>query len=308
MHRKDGRVKVIAAAVGSLALVITGVTITSSQAAQETGGPERAKSATATLRQKASMPGTAWAVDPRTNQVIVTADSTVTGERWNTLVSTVDSLGSGAASLRRAPGAFRLFAEGGDAIFAGRSRCSLGFNVTTADGRPGFLTAGHCTAAGRQVSLTAGGRPAATVAESTFPGNGDFALFTYNNRNTDAPGEVDLGGGGTVQIRRAAEAEVGRQVSRMGSTTGLRSGRVTGLDATVNYPEGAVTGLIQTTVCAEGGDSGGPLFGRNGDAIGLTSGGSGDCANGGVTFFQPVTAALNAVGARLVGDSGNSRR
>jgi len=127
-----------------------------------------------------------------------------------------------------------------------------------------------------------------------------------NRRN--APGEVDLGGGGTVQIRRAAEANVGGQVSRMGSTTGLRTGRVTALDATVNYPEGSVTGLIQTTVCAEGGDSGGPLFGRNGDAIGLTSGGSGDCANGGVTFFPPVTAALNAVGARLVGDSGNSRR
>ncbi len=308
MHRKGGRAKVIAAGVGALAMVITGVTFTSSQAAQETGGPERAKSATATLRQKAAMPGTAWAVDPRTNKVIVTADSTVTGERWNTLVSTVDSLGSGAATLSRAPGVFRLFAEGGDAIFAGGSRCSLGFNVTTDDGAPGFLTAGHCTAAGRQFALSSGGRNAATVAESTFPGDGDFALLTYNNRNTAAPGEVDTGRGGTVRIRRAAEAQVGRQVQRMGSTTGLRSGRVTGLDATVNYPEGAVTGLIQTTVCAEGGDSGGPLFARNGDAIGLTSGGSGDCRTGGVTFFQPVTAALEAVGATLATDSGNGRR
>ncbi|GAB2813518.1 S1 family peptidase [Lentzea nigeriaca] len=302
MHRKGGRAKVMAAGVGALALIITGVTFASSQAAQDTGGPERAKSATDTLRQKASMPGTAWAVDPGTNKVIVTADSTVTGDRWNTLVSTVDSLGS-QASLRRAPGVFRTFAEGGDAIFAGRSRCSLGFNVVTDDGRPGFLTAGHCTAAGRQFSLSAGGRAAATVAESTFPGDGDFALLTYNNRNTDAPGEVDTGGGRTVRIRRAAEAQVGRQVQRMGSTTGLRTGRVTGLNATVNYPEGSVTGLIQTTVCAEGGDSGGPLFARNGDAIGLTSGGSGDCRNGGVTFFQPVTEALNAVGARLAGDS-----
>ena len=295
-HHQDGRrAKVIAACVGALAVVITATTFTASQAAQE----DRADpaQATATLRQKASTPGTAWAVDPGTNEVIVTADSTVTGVKWDNLVSTVKSMGAGVR-LERAPGTFRLFAEGGDAIFAGRSRCSLGFNVVTADGRPGFLTAGHCTAAGRQFSLAANGRPAATVVESTFPGNGDFALLTYNNRNTDAPSEVDTGDG-TVQIRRAAEARVGRQVQRMGSTTGLRSGRVTGLNATVNYPEGAVTGLIQTTVCAEGGDSGGPLFTRNGEAIGLTSGGSGDCRSGGVTFFQPVTRALAEVGATI---------
>ncbi len=89
----------------------------------------------------------------------------------------------------------------------------------------------------------------------------------------------------------------------MGSTTGLADGRVLGLDATVNYPEGTVTGLIQTDVCAEPGDSGGSLFTRDGLAIGLTSGGSGDCTTGGETFFQPVTTALNAVGATL-GDEG----
>lgn len=295
-HHQDGRrAKVIAACVGALAVAITATTFTASQAAQEER-PDPAQ-ATATLRQKAATPGTAWAVDPGTNEVIVTADSTVTGAKWDNLVSTVKSMGKGVR-LERAPGTFRLFAEGGDAIFAGRNRCSLGFNVVTGDGRPGFLTAGHCTGAGRQFSLSANGRPAATVVESTFPGNGDFALLTYNNRDTDAPSEVDTGDG-TVQIRRAAEARVGRQVQRMGSTTGLRSGRVTGLNATVNYPEGSVTGLIQTTVCAEGGDSGGPLFTRNGEAIGLTSGGSGDCRSGGVTFFQPVTRALAAVGATI---------
>jgi streptogrisin D len=247
------------------------------------------------------MPGTAWAVDPGTNKVLVTADSTVTGQRWDTLLSTVDSFG-GSASLTRTSGVFRPFAEGGDAIFAGRSRCSLGFNVTTSDGRPAFLTAGHCVQNARKMSLAAGARPAATVAEATFPGDGDFALLTYDNRNTKAPSEVDTGQGRKVRIVRAADARVGRQVSRMGSTTGLRTGRVTALNATVNYPEGTVTGLIQTTVCAEGGDSGGSLFSANGDAIGLTSGGSGDCRGGGaVTFFQPVKAALAAVGARIGG-------
>ncbi|MFE2438414.1 S1 family peptidase, partial [Streptomyces sp. NPDC059409] len=45
------------------------------------------------------------------------------------------------------------------------------------------------------------------------------------------------------------------------------------------------------------------LFTRDGLAIGLTSGGSGDCTVGGETFFQPVTTALEAVGATL-GDEG----
>jgi streptogrisin D len=296
-HKDDNRrAKAVAAAVGLVAVTITATTFTASQAAQDER-PTTAQ-ATAMLRQKASTPGTAWAVDPDTNKVIVTADRTVTGARWDNLVSTVDAMGDRAV-LQRTEGTFHVFAEGGDAIFAGRSRCSLGFNVVTDDGRPAFLTAGHCTAAGRQFALSANGRPAATVTDSTFPGDADFALLAYNNRNTKAPSEVDTGNGGKVQIRRAAQARVGSQVQRMGSTTGLRAGRVTALNATVNYPEGTVTGLIQTTVCAEGGDSGGPLFTRNGDAIGLTSGGSGDCRAGGVTFFQPVTEALERTGARI---------
>jgi len=295
-HDDHRRGKVIAGAVGLVAVAITAATFTASQAAPEQRtAPEQA---TETLREKASVPGTAWAVDPATNEVLVTADSTVTGAKWDNLVSTVNAMGAGV-KLQRTAGTFRLFAEGGDAIFAGNSRCSLGFNVVTGDDRPAILTAGHCTAAGRQFSLTQGGRAAATVVRSTFPGNGDFALLTYNDRNANAPSEVDTGNGRKVRIQRAAEARVGTQVQRMGSTTGLRDGRVTGLNATVNYPEGRVTGLIQTTVCAEGGDSGGPLFTANGNAIGLTSGGSGDCRSGGVTFFQPVTKALAAVGARI---------
>jgi streptogrisin D len=56
--------------------------------------------------------------------------------------------------------------------------------------------------------------------------------------------------------------------------------------------------MIRTTVCAEGGDSGGALFANN-TALGLTSGGSGNCSSGGVTFFQPVVEALNAYGVQV---------
>ncbi|MBV2357185.1 S1 family peptidase [Streptomyces sp. J2-1] len=268
-----------------------------------------------TLRTRATLPGTAWAVDPRTDKVVVTADATVTGARWDRLEATVRGLGDGMATLKRSSGTFRTLASGGDAIFSqvtgGTVRCSLGFNVTAADGSPAFLTAGHCGVAAERWSDAQGGQPVATVDRATFPGAGDFSLVRYDDPGTDAPSEVNVGGGRTVPITGAVDAVVGQTVFRMGSTTALHDGQVTGLDATVNFqsetdPNGVdtVTGLIRTDVCAEAGDSGGSLFTRDGGAVGLTSGGSGDCASGGETFFQPVTTALATTGATL-GDGGD---
>ncbi|MFJ5262248.1 S1 family peptidase [Streptomyces sp. NPDC088387] len=262
------------------------------------------ESAAQTLKSEATIPGTSWAVDPRTNKILVTADSTVTGAKWDQLESTVQSLGSGTATINKSAGTFKPFLAGGDAIFAGGARCSAGFNVTAGDGTPAFLTAGHCGVAAEQWSDAQDGAPIATVDQAVFPGDGDFALVKYDDPATVAASEVNLGDQ-TVAITEAAEATVGQQVFRMGSTTGLADGQVLGLDATVNYPEGTVTGLVQTDVCAEPGDSGGSLFTQDGLAIGLTSGGSGDCTVGGETFFQPVTTALEAVGATLgAGDAG----
>ncbi|MFC3572218.1 S1 family peptidase [Streptomyces yaanensis] len=268
------------------------------------------QAAAKTLRTRATIAGTAWSVDPKTNEIQVSADSTVSGTKWDTLESTVKSLGSGVATLKKSAGTFKTFVSGGDAIFAqadaGGVRCSLGFNVTASDGSPAFLTAGHCGVAAKQWSDSQNGQPIATVDQATFPGEGDFSLVKYDDPGTQAPSEVNVGNGQTVQINQAADAVVGQQVFRMGSTTGLHDGTVTGLDATVNFqsetdPGGVdtVTGLIQTNVCAEAGDSGGSLFTQDGSAVGLTSGGSGDCTAGGETFFQPVTTALQATGATL---------
>jgi streptogrisin B len=56
--------------------------------------------------------------------------------------------------------------------------------------------------------------------------------------------------------------------------------------------------MIQTTVCAEPGDSGGPMYDGT-KALGITSGGSGDCRTGGTTFFQPVPEAASAYGVTV---------
>ncbi|MFF4016692.1 S1 family peptidase [Streptomyces sp. NPDC001843] len=245
------------------------------------------------LRQDATIPGTAWATDPVSDKVVVTADRTVSGAEWARLTEVVDGLG-GAAEVKRSAGRFEPFLAGGDAITGSGGRCSLGFNVVK-DGRPYFLTAGHCTEAVSSWSDSLG-NVIGKNARSSFPGN-DYGLVRYTS-GAGRPSEVDLHDGSARRITGAAEATVGMKVTRSGSTTGVHFGTVTGLNATVNYSEGTVGGLIQTDVCAEPGDSGGPLFSGS-SAIGLTSGGRGDCALGGETFFQPVTEALSATGARI---------
>jgi streptogrisin B len=98
-----------------------------------------------------------------------------------------------------------------------------------------------------------------------------------------------------------ADPFVGESVKRTGSTTGTHGGKVTALNVTVRYsgnPGGTVKGLIKTTVCSEPGDSGGPLFDGT-KALGITSGGSGDCTAGGTTFFQPVREAATAYGVTV---------
>ncbi|MET7365169.1 S1 family peptidase [Streptomyces sp. NPDC005566] len=252
-------------------------------------------SARQTLTDKATIPGTAWAVDPVSNKVVVTADRTVEGAAWDKLSAVVEGLG-GKAELNKSAGEFKPLIAGGDAIFGGSGRCSLGFNVVK-DGEPYFLTAGHCTEGITSWSDSQGGAEIGANEGSSFPDN-DYGLVKYT-ADVPHPSEVNLYNGSTQPITKAGEATVGMSVTRSGSTTQVHDGEVTALDATVNYGNGdIVNGLIQTTVCAEPGDSGGSLF--SGDtAIGLTSGGSGDCSAGGETFFQPVPEALSAFGAEI---------
>lgn len=139
---------------------------------------------------------------------------------------------------------------------------------------------------------------------TSFPGD-DYSLVQYDTGKAPGDNIVAIGGGQGVRITGVADPTVGQRVFRSGSTSGLRDGQVTALNATVNYPEGTVSGLIETTVCAEPGDSGGPLF-SEGIALGVTSGGNGDCTSGGTTFFQPVTTALAELGVTLVGQPQDS--
>ncbi|UQA33192.1 S1 family peptidase [Streptomyces sp. HNA39] len=285
------------------ALVVNVVDEAAAEQVRQAGGKARVvenslaelKSARQTLTDKATIPGTSWAVDPVSNKVLVTADRTVDGVAWRRLSAVVEGLG-GKAELKKTEGEFKPLIAGGDAIFGSGSRCSLGFNVVK-DGEPYFLTAGHCTESVASWSDSQGGQAIGTTEGSSFPEN-DYGLVKYTS-DIAHPSEVNLYDGSTQQITEAGDATVGQAVVRSGSTTQVHDGEVTALDATVNYGNGdIVNGLIQTTVCAEPGDSGGALFAGS-TALGLTSGGSGNCSSGGTTFFQPVPEALAAYGAEI---------
>ncbi|REF00189.1 S1 family peptidase [Thermomonospora umbrina] len=251
---------------------------------------------TAGLDRSLDVAGTAWAVQPAANQVLLSVDETVKGVRLAKVRSVAARYG-GAVRVERVAGAFRTTIAGGEAIYGGGYRCSLGFNVRSGTTYY-FLTAGHCTNlastwyADSGLSVVLG-----TRTGSSFPGD-DYGIVRYTNASIAKPGTVHLYGAGSQDITSAGNAYVGQAVRRSGSTTGVRGGSVTALDQTVRYQEGTVYGLIRTTVCAQGGDSGGSLFAGT-TALGLTSGGSGNCTTGGTTFFQPVTEPLGVYGVSV---------
>ncbi len=276
------------------AMVVTVTDAAAAKAVQAAGGKARiversaADLAGLTASLDKGVVGTAWSVDPVTNQVVIEVDTTVTGAKLAALQSGV-AASKGGARIEKLAGKLSLNISGGDAIYTGGSRCSLGFNVRSGTTNY-FLTAGHCTNAG--TTWTNGSQTLGTRAGTSFPGN-DYGIVRYTTTSVTISGTV-----GSQDITGARTPSVGETVNRRGSTTGTRSGQVLGLNSTVRYPQGTVTGMIRTSVCAQPGDSGGPLY-RGTSALGLTSGGSGNCSTGGTTYFQPVTEALSAYGVSV---------
>jgi streptogrisin B len=237
-------------------------------------------SAASNAVQRSGVEGIAWHVNAASHRVVVTADGTVSRAEVAKIKQAAGAT-AGAIRIERATGVFTPLLSAGDAIYGGQYRCSLGFNVVSGSTYY-FLTAGHCGKVAKtwytNVNHTTLIGP--TIGYS-FPGN-DYALVRYDNTSLSHPG------GYTV-----ADPFVGESVTRKGSTTGTHSGTVTALNVTVRYQGGGtVRGMIQTTVCAEPGDSGGPLYDGT-KALGITSGGSGNCRSGGTTFYQPVREAAN---------------
>ncbi|MFF8600317.1 S1 family peptidase [Streptomyces sp. NPDC015232] len=292
--RNARTVRLLAVATGLVAAAAIAVPTASADSAASAGTFSASQlSAAGDAVLAADVAGTAWRTDAATGKVVVTVDSTVSQAEIAKIKKQAGA-NAGALRIERTNGTFRKLISGGDAIYASSWRCSLGFNVKDSAGNYYFLTAGHCTdGAGTWWSNSSRSTVLGSTAGSSFPTN-DYGIVRYTNSSITKSGTV-----GSVDITSAANATVGMSVTRRGSTTGIHSGTVTGLNATVNYGGGDIVyGMIQTNVCAEPGDSGGPLYSGS-RAIGLTSGGSGNCSSGGTTFFQPVTEALSAYGVNV---------
>ncbi|WP_345943743.1 S1 family peptidase [Streptomyces sp. SID3212] len=281
------RIRVIAVASGLLAATALAAPAAAdgTPAAHGTLTASEFAVADASLRA-ADVAGSAWHADPGGGKVVVTVDSRVDAAAVTKLRRAV-KVPAGALEITRTPGRFTPLIAGGEAITGGGVRCSLGFNVQSATGVKYGLTAGHCT---NTVSAWSIG----TRAGSSFPGN-DYGLIRHSDPAA-ADGRVYLHNGTYQDITGAGSAVVGQPVCYSGATSGVHCGTVSALNATVNYGSGGVvSGLGRTNICAEPGDSGGSVF-QGSTAIGLISGGSGNCSSGGVTFYQPVLEPLAAYG------------
>ncbi|MGW1609995.1 S1 family peptidase [Streptomyces sp. NPDC002285] len=234
-----------------------------------------------------------WHVDPVANTVVVNvvrdkrSDNDVRG-----FVARARAAGPVTVeTVAAAPQTFAAGTVGGDPYYTGNVRCSIGFSV-----HGGFVTAGHCGGQGASVRGWDGSH-IGTFQGSSFPGN-DYAWVSVGSGWWTVP--VVLGWGTVPDrlVRGSAEAPVGSSICRSGSTTRWHCGAVLAKNETVNYSQGSVHQMTKTSVCAEGGDSGGSFI--SGDqAQGVTSGGWGNCSGGGETWFQPVNEILGRYGLTL---------
>ncbi|HCT75937.1 MAG TPA: serine protease [Micromonosporaceae bacterium] len=240
----------------------------------------------------AKIAGTTWVVDSGTGRVVVTYDDTVTGSKLTALKSATKRFGA-AIQLEHMTGVLERADSrtvGGNAIFGGSIRCSLGFNAIAPSGAYYFITAGHCTKAALYWYDNDHTTYLGYRAASYYNGM-DYGIVRYTNTTIAKYGAVESNYDGTYQdINTSRRAQLNEYICRSGSTTGRKCGYVRDLCATVTYTDGVTLYcMIKTTACGDSGDSGGPMWSGKA-ALGIYSGGRLGCgANpSGPSYFMPV--------------------
>lgn len=246
---------------------------------------------------------TGWYVDQASKSLVVSVHGSDAGvAKW------ARDLGAGVVTIEKvaeAPRPYWWNSIGGQGITSTTGgSCSQGFNAVSATARY-VLTAGHCTNLGGTWSGTGG--TLGTAAISSYPGN-DYGLIQVTGPEVAFTAWVDRYSAGIdVTLTGTSTATVGMAVCRSGAVSQWNCGTVTATNVTVCYPDGCVSQLISTNLCAAPGDSGGSLVtnpsgsgsGREVHAVGLTSGGTGNCTS----YYQPIAEALAAGSATLVTDA-----
>lgn len=266
-----------------------------------------------------------WGVDVAHNQVRVITTAGADDDKTRDFLAMIGSDPAVTVTSTKARMLTMDELYGGQQLDSADAECSRGFNARDTSGNAVLLTAGHC--AQGYTTFSADGVEIGTTTNFTFPGSGDYAEAPITNAYWASPATAGASGtdqrisGSDQAISGTAQATVGTAICKSGRSTGWSCGTVRTIDNTVNYDNGdgsssTVTGLIETSACAEVGDSGGAnLSGSR--AIGMTSGGAGYDDDGNpltppvcgqhvgrsnVTFVQPIDQPLRAYGLSLITD------
>jgi hypothetical protein len=245
-----------------------------------------------------------WRIDLRSNSVVVTTD---VGAQ-NKAVDFIAASGADVNAIRFETSKFRpqptVDIRGGDRYNMPTGGCSVGFAISRGS-ETGFATAGHCGAAGTQVSTGPSNYLVGTVIASQFPGadqawvRNDYAYYWTTQPWTN------LYNGVNQNVLGNFEAPIGGGVCRSGATTGWRCGTMVAKNMTVNTTGGLVYGLAESSACGGFGDSGGPFITPGGEAQGVYSaanipaGSNNNCSVATRSWHYPIQPILNSYGLVL---------
>ncbi|MFF1379402.1 S1 family peptidase [Streptomyces sp. NPDC058308] len=189
--------------------------------------------------------------------------------------------------------------------------CSVGYGARDRSGKQYLVTAGHCVA--DLPTLRFDGAAFAKGADTRFAvgtDSVDMGVAAINSGHSITTKVGTWGQAGNVAVNGSRRAASGAALCKSGATTGWTCGTIGSYNASVTYvdqnggPDTVVTGLATSSVCTEGGDSGGAYISGN-QAQGMTSGGplrqqcTGGVNSRGSSYFQPLDDALAYYGLTL---------
>ncbi|MEW2251088.1 S1 family peptidase [Streptomyces sp. NPDC006975] len=188
--------------------------------------------------------------------------------------------------------------------------CSVGYAAHDSSGRQYLVSAGHCVA--DLTDLYYGTAHFAKGVHSRYALGSrsvDMGIAQVDSDDSIATQVGTWGTGANVAIKGSKRAAPGSALCKSGQTTGWTCGAVKSYNVSVTYtdehggPDTVVTGLASSSVCTQGGDSGGAYISGN-QAQGMTSGGpTGQQCSGtnssGSSYFQPLDDALSYYGLTL---------
>ncbi|MFE6776474.1 S1 family peptidase [Streptomyces sp. NPDC057702] len=188
--------------------------------------------------------------------------------------------------------------------------CSVGYGARDQSGKQYLVTAGHCveklpTLRYDGVAFAKGTKTRFAVGTRSV----DMGIAAVGSGHSITTSVGTWGQAGSVAVKGGNRAASGAVLCKSGATTGWTCGKVSSYNNTVTYtdqnggPDTVVTGLGSSTVCTEGGDSGGAYISGN-QAQGMTSGGPvGQRCSGvnsrGSSYFQPLDDTLRYYGLTL---------